>query len=428
MASIVSLEGVWLEYRGEKHAPASTILQDINLEVEENDIIALLGPSGCGKSTLIRLVAGLIKPTLGAVKFNGKEIDGICPGVAMVFQNFALFPWLTVDGNVRLPLQQTELAPDEINARIQHSLEMVGLSGYEGVYPRELSGGMKQRVGIARALALNPTVLCMDEPFSALDVLTAESLRNELGRLCADPENPLRTMISVTHNIEEAVYLARRIIVLAAHPGRVALDLRNPLPYPRVPDSPEFLAVMARIHAVLTHQELPEPAPGAAPASTAVHPIPHANINEVIGLASVVTTQPRNIFELGDELGYQFAKLLIVIKAAELLGLVTTPGENVMLTEAGRNFLAADVSDRREILREKILALPLFKKLLAVVEEAPDQIISVTDFIEHLKEWFPHEEIPGLTRTIIGWARYSGVLSYAGASLSVAEESEALGA
>ena len=340
----------------------------------------------------------------------------------MVFQNFALFPWLTVSGNVRLPLKQMKLSEEEVTSRTSRSLEMVGLIGYESTYPRELSGGMKQRVGIARALAAHPEVLCMDEPFSALDVLTAESLRNELGRLCADPENPLRTMLSVTHNIEEAVYLAKRIIVFAARPGRVAVDISNPLPYPRVPSSPEFLAIVSRIHAVLTHQELPEPALERAVPATTIHPIPRANVNEIVGLTNVVSTQPRNIFDLGNDLGYEFSKLLIVIKGAELLELVTTPGENVLLTETGRRFLAADVSGRRAILRERMMALPLFSRLVRLVEEAPDQLISIVEFFDHLKEWFPNENLQELAKTIIGWSRFAGLLVYSSVSLGLPEK------
>jgi NitT/TauT family transport system ATP-binding protein len=340
----------------------------------------------------------------------------------MVFQNFALFPWLTVAGNVRLPLKQMKLSEEEVTSRTSRSLEMVGLTGYESTCPRELSGGMKQRVGIARALAAHPEVLCMDEPFSALDVLTAESLRNELGRLCADPENPLRTMLSVTHNIEEAVYLAKRIIVFAARPGRVAVDISNPLPYPRVPSSPEFLAIVSRIHAVLTHQELPEPALERAVPATTIHPIPRANVNEIVGLTNVVSTEPRNIFDLGNDLGYEFSKLLIVIKGAELLELVTTPGENVLLTETGRRFLAADVSGRRAILRERMMALPLFNRLVRLVEEAPDQLISIVEFFDHLKEWFPNENLQELAKTIIGWSRFAGLLVYSSVSLGLPEK------
>jgi NitT/TauT family transport system ATP-binding protein len=213
-------------------------------------------------------------------------------------------------------------------------------------------------------------------------------------------------MVSVTHNIEEAVFLAKRIIVLATRPGRIAVDIPNPLPYPRVPDSPEFLAIVSRIHGTLTHQELPEPARMV----TAIHPVPLVNVNEVVGLTNVVSALPRNIFELGDDLGYPFSKLLVVIKGAELLDLVTTPGENIVLTETGRRFVAADVSERRAILREKMIALPLFRRIVELIEESPDRLISIIEFFDHLKEWFPKENLQELARTIIGWGRFSGLL------------------
>jgi len=410
MEPLISLEGVWLEYPGEKHSHPATILQDINLSIAENDIVALLGPSGCGKSTLIRLVAGLIRPTKGTVKFHGREVDGICPGVAMVFQNFALFPWLTVQGNIHLPLKQAGLTDAEIGARTKRSLEMVGLIGYEGVYPRELSGGMKQRVGIARALAVNPEVLCMDEPFSALDVLTAESLRNELGRLCADAENPLRTMISVTHNIEEAVYLAKRIIVLAAHPGRVALDLPNPLPYPRNPESPEFRAVMEKIHMILTHHELPEP--GTLPAEDNFHTprISGVTIGEVLGLVSLCTTVPADLFELADELHEEFDSMLRVIRAAEMLGLVTTPEDNVVLSPLGEKFQTASMAERKSILAERIQILPLYRRIQDYLMKADEHTVDMHEFLITLKTWYPHQDVNPLARTVVSWGRYADLL------------------
>jgi len=410
MEPLISLEGVWLEYPGQKNAPAATILQDIHLSIAENDIVALLGPSGCGKSTLIRLVAGLISPTKGTVKFHGREVDGICPGVAMVFQNFALFPWLSVQGNIHLPLKQAGLSDAEVAARTKHSLEMVGLTGYEEVYPRELSGGMKQRVGIARALAVNPEVLCMDEPFSALDVLTAESLRNELGRLCADAANPLRTMISVTHNIEEAVYLAKRIIVLAAHPGRVALDLPNPLPYPRNPESPEFRAVMEKIHMILTHHELPEPGTLPADEHSRIPRVSGVTIGEVLGLVSLCTTVPTDLFELADELHEEFDSMLRVIRAAEMLGLVTTPEDDVVLSPLGEKFQAASMSERKAILAERIRILPLYRRVQDYVTKAEDHTVDMDDFLAILKTWYPHQDIGPLARTVVSWGRYADLL------------------
>lgn len=406
---VIKLENVSLEFTTEKHAPPAVILRDISLDIASNDIVALLGPSGCGKSTLIRLMAGLIRPTRGKVLFNGHEVTGICPGVAMVFQNFALFPWLTVEGNVSAPLEQYALPAGEISERVRCSLEMVGLSGYEKVYPRELSGGMKQRVGIARALAVNPEVLCMDEPFSALDVLTAESLRNELGRLCADPANPLRTMISVTHNIEEAVYLAKRIIVLAAHPGRIALDIPNSLPYPREPGTPEFQEIVEKIHSILTHHELPE-AGSTETAAPAIRPLPHATIGEILGLISLCDESPRDLFELGDDLGKKFDEMLEAVKAAEMLGLVYTPHDHVALTALGQRIQSSPITERKAILRAQIGRLGLFLKirdeLLRVKKLDADTLRA------RLLEWVPGHSPLDTAHTLISWGRYAGLFEW----------------
>ncbi len=414
MEPLIKLSQVWLEYPGEKHAPTATILQDINLEIAENDVLALLGPSGCGKSTLIRLVAGLIKPTRGEVTFHGKVVDSVCPGVAMVFQNFALFPWLTVEGNVHLPLKQAGLSDEDIEKRASHSLEMVGLAGYEKVYPRELSGGMKQRVGIARALAVNPEVLCMDEPFSALDVLTAESLRDELGRLCADPANPLRTMISVTHNIEEAVYLAKRIIVLAAHPGRVALDIPNPLPYPRDTESPQFREIVEKIHSILTHHGLPEPGPVAprATATAASAVPPGVTMGEILGLVGLCDREPADIFELANELHEDFDTMLGIVRAVEMLGLVTTPHDHVVLTDLGHAFQKADIRERREILAEQIHQLDLFQRVETFLAGRPEQTTDMGTLLKELAVWFPGEKAGPLARTVVSWGRFANLIDY----------------
>ncbi|HVE15802.1 MAG TPA: nitrate/sulfonate/bicarbonate ABC transporter ATP-binding protein [Chthoniobacterales bacterium] len=423
MEPIIELNGVSLQYPGEKHAEATVILENIDLAVAENDIIALLGPSGCGKSTLIRLVAGLIPPTRGTVKFHGQPVNGVCPGVSMVFQNFALFPWLTVAGNITLPLQQMGLSDDEIAARLEKHLTMVGLQGYEAVYPRELSGGMKQRVGIARALAVNPEVLCMDEPFSALDVLTAESLRDELARLCADPSNPLRTMLSVTHNIEEAVFLAKRIIVLAAHPGRVALDIPNPLPYPRQPDTPEFIEIVEKIHSILTHHELPEPAPPAAgpgqeAAPAGLLPIPHATVGEIMGLVSLCEEEPQEIFALADDLNEEFSGMLQVVKAAEMLNLVTTPHDMIVLTPEGRRFRDAPMPERKKMLHAGMLRLGLFQKLATELGTRHGSMAGA-EFLSLLADWFPSEKPELLARFIVGWGRFAGLVGYDGQTQEV---------
>jgi NitT/TauT family transport system ATP-binding protein len=420
---LIRLEHVCLEFPGEKHAPPMVVLDDINLEIAKNDIIALLGPSGCGKSTLVRLIAGLLTPTRGVVSFHGQAVRGICPGVAMVFQNFALFPWLTVAGNIRLPLEAEDLDKAEADKRVKRTLEMVGLNGFENTYPRELSGGMKQRVGIARALAVNPEVLCMDEPFSALDVLTAESLRNEIGRLCADPANPLRTMVSVTHNIEEAVFLAKRVIVLAAHPGRIALDIANALPYPRDPTAPAFREIVEKIHAILTHHALPEarPAPtGSQPGlPPTLTPLPEATLGEMFGLISLCDDNPKDIFELADDLHEQFDAMLRVVKAGEMLGFVTTPMDNVMLTPLGLKFQCADVAERKRILSGQMRALGIFRKLEEFLAGRENRTATLEDLLAELTKWFPREPAGTLARTLVRWGRYAQLLDYDSAGKTI---------
>ncbi len=230
---LVELIGVNMTFgEGNGAGEKMKVLDDINLSVPEHDVLALLGPSGCGKSTIMRILSGLIRPTAGTVKYKGEPMPDVNPGVAMVFQNFALFPWLSVRENILLGLENSTYSSEERAQHFQKVIEMVGLDGYGDVLPKELSGGMKQRVGIARALIMEPEILCMDEPFSALDVLTGETLRNEIGRIAMDPAAGFKSLVIVTHNISEAVYLARHIVVLAAHPGRVQKIVPNNLPYP----------------------------------------------------------------------------------------------------------------------------------------------------------------------------------------------------
>src|ERR1700678_3789448 len=254
-APLIELIGIDMRF-GEAEGENTKILEDINLTVQANDVLALLGPSGCGKSTIMRILSGLIRPTSGAVKYKGQPMPGVNPGVAMVFQNFALFPWLSVKENILLGLENSTYTPEEREQHFHKSIEMVGLDGYGDVLPKELSGGMKQRVGIARALIMEPEILCMDEPFSALDVLTGETLRNEIGRIAMDPAAGFKCLVLVTHNIAEAVFLARNIVVLSAHPGRVQKIVPNPLPYPRDPSSAPFQQLVAQIHAILTNSVL----------------------------------------------------------------------------------------------------------------------------------------------------------------------------
>ena len=416
---IVELSGVNMTF-GESTGEKMKVLDDINLTVQEHDVMALLGPSGCGKSTIMRILSGLIQPSSGVVKYRGTPLDGVNPGVAMVFQNFALFPWLTVKENILLGLENSKYSQEEKTQHFQKIIEMVGLDGYGDVLPKELSGGMKQRVGIARALIMEPVILCMDEPFSALDVLTGETLRNEIGRIAMDPAAGFKSLVIVTHNIAEAVYLARNIVVLAAHPGRVQKIVPNPLPYPRDSSTPAFQQLVAQIHAILTNSVLhdepsvaePELVTPEALEAAAYAPLPNVNLGEVMGLVQMLKPEPESIFALATRLKKDFSTFLSVIKAAELIDLVETPGQSVRLTAAGIAFQKADLKQRKKMMHDLLLELKIFRYLLDKIENADQKEITEEGVFIDLVQYFPNERPKNLFKTLVSWARYAELFSF----------------
>jgi len=416
---IVELTGIDMTF-GESTGDKMKVLDDINLTVQENDVMALLGPSGCGKSTIMRILSGLIQPTSGVVKYRGAPLDGVNPGVAMVFQNFALFPWLTVRENILLGLENSTYTPEERVQHFQKIIEMVGLDGYGDVLPKELSGGMKQRVGIARALIMEPQVLCMDEPFSALDVLTGETLRNEIGRIAMDPAAGFKSLILVTHNIVEAVYLARNIVVLAANPGRVQKIVPNPLPYPRDSSTPAFQQLVAQIHAILTNSVLhdepsvtePEIVAPEEAEEAAFAPLPNVNLGEVMGLVQMLRPEPESIFALATRLKKDFSTFLSVIKAAELIDLVETPGQTVRLTKAGIDFQKADLKQRKKMMHDLLLELKIFRYLFDKIEHSEQKEITEEGVFIDLVQLFPNERPKNLFKTLVSWARYAELFSF----------------
>jgi NitT/TauT family transport system ATP-binding protein len=418
---LVELIGVDMSFgEGNGAGEKMKVLEGINLKVEEHDVLALLGPSGCGKSTIMRILTGLIRPTNGEVRYKGAPMPAVNPGVAMVFQNFALFPWLTVRENILLGLENSKYSPEERAQHFQKSIEMVGLDGYGDVLPKELSGGMKQRVGIARALIMEPEILCMDEPFSALDVLTGETLRNEIGRIAMDPAAGFKSLVIVTHNISEAVYLAKHIVVLAAHPGRIQRIVPNALPYPRDPSTPAFQQLVAQIHAILTNSVLHDEPTVAEPEiagpenieDVTFAPIPHVNLGEIQGLVDQLKPEPESIFALATRLKKDFATFLSVIKAAELMDLVETPGQSVKLTKRGVEFKNANTKQRKKLMHDLLLDLKIFRHLLDKIEASPEKEMTEEEVVADLVNHFPNERPKVLFKTIVGWARYGELFSY----------------
>ena len=392
------------------------ILHDINLEIREHEVVAILGPSGCGKSTLLRAIIGLEQPKSGQIVYRGQAQVGLNPSTALVFQNFALFPWLTVQENVAVGLPQAVLDDAERLKRVRQVIETVGLTGSEEAYPKELSGGMKQRVGLARALAGEPEILCMDEPFSALDVLTSETLRNEVIDIYTRKTSPVNTILLVTHSINEGVFMATRLVVMGAHPGAIRAVLDNPLPYPRDEHHPDFVALVETLHTLITQTALPaEPAPttvggvGRLP----IQSIPNVSIGSAIGLLEVLENEGGlELFALSRHVDIELSQLLLVVKAAELLRWVTTPGGRVGMTAEGRGFLAADINTRKQLLNARLQTLFVFDLVMQMLKPTASHEVDEAVVLSHLALTFPHERPMRILRTVIAWARYAELFKY----------------
>jgi NitT/TauT family transport system ATP-binding protein len=392
------------------------ILHDINLEIREHEVVAILGPSGCGKSTLLRAIIGLEPPTAGQILYRGQVQVGLNPSTALVFQNFALFPWLTVLQNVAVGLPHLALDDAERKQRVRQVIEAVGLAGSEEAYPKELSGGMKQRVGLARALAGQPEILCMDEPFSALDVLTSETLRNEVIDLYTSKTTPVNTILMVTHSIDEGVFMATRLVVMGAHPGSIRAVLDNALPYPRDEHHPDFLALTQKLHALITQMVLPgAPAPAmvAGVGRLPVQSIPAVSLSSAIGLLEVLENEGSlELSELMRHVDIKLSQLLLAVKAAEMLGWVTTPGGRVEMAAAGRKFLAADINTRKRLLNATLRGLFIFDLIVKALSQSASDEVDDAVVLSQLALAFPHERPERVLRTVVAWARYAALFKY----------------
>lgn len=386
------------------------VLEGIDLEVRQDEIIALLGPSGCGKSTLLRILAGLVRPTSGDVLAHGRPLSGMHPGVAIVFQSFALYPWMSVQQNIETVLEARGLSRAEVRERAERSIERVGLVGFEETLPRELSGGMKQRVGMARALSVDPELLFMDEPFSQVDALTAESLRAEVVDIWQAKDRNPAAVVMVSHDIKEVVWMADRIVVLAARPGRIRRIVENKLPRPRDYRSAAFQKLVDELHEIITGIELPDteaPVTSAGPATGAVEPIPSVRPGEIHGLLEYLDARggSEDLFRIAADTMTEFGQMIAVVKAAELLDFVDTPRRNVQLTPTGRRLLQAGETARHGVWRAQLLELKLFRELHAALERADDGEIDRELLEESIAMQMPQEDAERTARSVLAWAR-----------------------
>jgi NitT/TauT family transport system ATP-binding protein len=389
------------------------VIAPVDLSVEPNTIIALLGPSGSGKSTLLRMLTGLATPTSGEVLWHGAPVGACSPNVAIVFQSFALFPWLTVVGNVESPLLARGMQHEERHRRALKAIDAVGLKNFETAYPKELSGGMKQRVGFARALAVEPEVLFMDEPFSALDVLTAENLRGDLMDLWLAKKIPTRSIFIVTHNIEEAVLLADRVIVLGRNPARIRADFRIALPQPRDRKSAAFFPYVDYIYKVMTKPEL-ELAPPSATAKQPTPLLPHARPGGVAGLLELLIDRggEEDLYHVAETLLLEVDDLLPILDAAVMLGFATAHEGDVKITPQGRAFAEADISSRRRLFREALIHLPLMQQIVTALESKSDHTMPLEFFRDLLDERLPAHDVEQQIETALNWGRYADIFTY----------------
>ncbi|RIK39054.1 MAG: nitrate ABC transporter ATP-binding protein [Chloroflexi bacterium] len=393
-----------------------TAVRDINLEIRAGEFVALLGPSGCGKSTLLRMINGLIAPTSGTVYYRGQPVTSVNPHSTMVFQSFALFPWLTVLDNVALALEARGVPPAERQSRAERLIDLVGMDGFESAYPRELSGGMRQKVGFARALAVEPELLCLDEPFSALDVLSAEALRRELMELWNNGLLPTRAILMVSHNIEEAILMADRIVVMGKEPGHIAAIFAVELPHPRDRKSAMFEVLIDRIYgAIAGRTEVEAKEVGTAPgAAGPTRILPQSSVEALAGMLEHLNDNPSpyDIYKLDAELGLDMADLVHTIEMAEMLGFATVSAGDITITPLGQAFADASILARKEIFAGRARRLPMIDWTLQMLRAAPDGRLPWKLFYTALLPEFPDEVATRQIDTVIDWGRYAELLEY----------------
>ena len=392
-------------------------LQNINLGIYPSEFVAILGPSGCGKSTLVRIITGLAAPSEGEVLYRGKPLLDVNPHATIVFQTFALYPWLTVLANVEVALKARGVHhPSEVKKKALAAIDMVGLDGFEEAYPRELSGGMRQKVGFARAIAVQPGLLCLDEPFSSLDILSADSLRGELMELWLNKAIPTQAILMITHNIEEAVFMADRIIIMAKDPGRIIGEIKITLAHPRHRKDLHFLATTDRVYAAVagetgTGVALVGTAPGE-PGKT--HMLPRASIEAVAGFIEHLHEEGgrADLYRLGDYLGLEIDDFLPIVNAAELFEFARVVKGDIILTVLGQTFAEASILARKEIFQQRIKRLPMIRWIVETLQESEEKRVPEEKFLETLEQDFTPEMAKEQLDTAIDWGRYAELFAF----------------
>jgi len=415
MTALVELKDVAKSFKSSDGTPRS-VLERVDFTLKEGEIVALLGQSGSGKSTLLRIMAGLIGVDGGDVRYRGQPLFGPAAGIAMVFQSFALFPWLTVQKNVELGLEARGVDPEEREKRAEAAIELIGLAGFEGALPRELSGGMRQRVGLARALVTEPAVLLMDEAFSALDVLTGERLRNEILELWGSGEMPTKAMLVVSHNIEEAVMMADRVLIFSSNPGRVRAELPISLPRPRDPDSLEVRALIDEVYSLMT-AGTPAVAGAAEPAKPQLSDrLPEADVGSMESLLELLVSDfngHADLPKIADESELTDEELLPLSDALHRLGLAKLERGDLVITGLGLRYVEGEHEFRRQVFGQQVLEhVPLIAYVRHSLEQESSGQLKEEPFLKLLQESMESQEAERVLKVAIEWARHGEVFEY----------------
>src|ERR1700680_2342353 len=415
--SLLRTEAVSKTYQTPDHH-GRLVLDHIDFMLRHGEIAAILGKSGSGKSTFLRILAGLVPPSEGVVEYRGIPVTQPVHGIAMVFQSYALFPWLTVLGNVELGLEALGVSSAERRRRAVSAIDVIGLDGFENAYPKELSGGMRQRVGFARALVVNPDILLLDEPFSALDVLTAETLRADLLDLWTERRIPTKGMLFVSHNIEEAVEIADRIVIFSSDPGRISADITVPMPRPREWGSPGFRQIVDQVYTLLTTVPGRDGRRGAKPEQIGLgYRLPDTGVQQLSGLIERLTEPSYGgraaLPQLADEENLSVDELFPLIEALQLLGFAHVGGGDIELTGAGRAYAEADMLTRKQIFAEAVLKhVPLAAHIRRVLDERPGHRAPAARFLREIEDYLSEEEAARVLDTVINWGRHAEIFAY----------------
>jgi NitT/TauT family transport system ATP-binding protein len=415
-AALISVRGVRQTY--DKGASgALVVLDNVDLTLRPGEIVGLLGRSGCGKSTLLRAIAGLVRPSEGTITFEDTPVTAPPAGIALVFQSFALFPWLTVLQNVELGLEARGFAPAERRQRALAAIDLIGLDGYESAYPKELSGGMRQRVGLARALVVHPKVLLMDEPFSALDVLTAETLRTDLLDLWSEGRMPIESILMVTHNIEEAVLMCDRILIFGSNPGRVIGEIRVDLPQPRNRLDPAFRTLVDDIYAHMTTKTSAPARDGLFPGTGIATVLPRVSPNQLAGLIETVAGEPyrghADLPPLATSLQLEIDDLFPIAETLQLLRFAEFEGGDIRLTAVGKRFAESEIDERKRLFAQQLATyVPLAAHIRRVLDERPTHQAPARRFRDELEDHMSEDYAAHTVKAVISWARYAEYFAY----------------